>query len=153
MAGGQQVVDHHEIAEVRVLAPADQADAGPRRGLLDPVAVLAVCGDDAEALRRMCQDFQIYAPVRLGEVGDALRERNALRLRQAAHKLYPLMFAFSPVAGNVASELEDHAAQDRLEEAHPLVERLEAMTQELMRLVGDLSLEMLRQQAGRADDP
>jgi hypothetical protein len=33
--------------------------------LLDPVAVLTACGDDAEALRRMCQDFQAYAPARL----------------------------------------------------------------------------------------
>jgi hypothetical protein len=33
------------------------------------------------------------------------------------------------------------------------MERLEAMTQELMRLAGDLSLETLREQAGRADEP
>jgi hypothetical protein len=48
----------------------------------------------------------------------------------------------------VASELKDHAAQDRLEEARPLVQQLEAMTQDLMRLAGGLSLETLRQQAG-----
>jgi hypothetical protein len=53
----------------------------------------------------------------------------------------------------VASDLEDHAAEDQLEEARPLVERLETMTQELMRLAGDLSLETLRQQAERADEP
>ena len=98
-------------------------------------------------LRRMCQDFQTYAPTRLAEVGDALRERDAPRLRQAAHKFCALLFAFSTVAGNVASDLEDHAAQGQLEEAQPLVEQLETMTQELMRLVGGLSLETLRQQA------
>jgi hypothetical protein len=74
-------------------------------------------------------------------------------LRQAAHKFCPLVFAFSTVAGNVASELEDQVAEGQLDEAQPLVERLEAMTQELMRLAGDLSLDALRQQAGRADDP
>ncbi len=92
----------------------------------------------------MCQDFQIYAPARLAELGDALREQDASRLRQAAHKFCSLLFAFSTVAGNVASEVEDVAAQGRLEGARPLVERLETMTRELMRLVGNLSLETLR---------
>jgi CheY-like chemotaxis protein/HPt (histidine-containing phosphotransfer) domain-containing protein len=133
--------------------PPYQADAGERGSLLDPVAVLTACGHYAEGLRGMCQDFQAYAPAQLAEVADALRDRNAPRLRRAAHKFCPLLFAFSTVAGNVASELEDHAAEDQLDEAQPLVERLEAMTQELMRLAGDLSLDALRQQAGRADDP
>jgi PAS domain S-box-containing protein len=123
-----------------------QADAGESRSLLDPAAVLTACGGDAEGLRRMCQDFQTYAPARLAELGDALRDRNALGLRQAAHKFSALLFAFSTVAGNVASDLEDHAAQGQLEEAQPLVGRLETMTQELMRLVGGLSLETLRQE-------
>jgi two-component system, sensor histidine kinase and response regulator len=130
-----------------------QADAGGCGSLLDPVAVLTACGDDEEGLRGMCQDFQTYAPAQLAEVGDALRDRNAPRLRRAAHKFCPLLFAFSTVAGNVASDLEDHAAQDHLEEARPLVERLEAMTQDLMRLAGGLSLETLRQQARRAGEP
>jgi response regulator RpfG family c-di-GMP phosphodiesterase len=124
----------------------------PSSFLLDPVAVLTACGDDAEGLQRLCQDFRTYAPARLAEVGDALRDRNAPRLRQAAHKFCALLFTFSTVAGNVASGLEDHAAQGQLEEAQPLVERLESMTQELMRLVGGLSLESLRQQAEAADD-
>jgi signal transduction histidine kinase/DNA-binding response OmpR family regulator len=129
-----------------------QADAGPSRILIDPVALLTACGDDAEGLRRLGQDFRTFAPARLAEVGDALRERSAPRLRQAAHKFSPLLFAFSTVAGNVASDLEDHAAQGQLEEAQPLVERLEAMTAELMRLVDGLSLETLRHQARIAVD-
>jgi CheY-like chemotaxis protein len=47
--------------------------------------------------------------------------------------------------------LEDQAARGQLEEAPPLVERLETMAQELMRVAGDLSLEYLRQQAGCED--
>jgi len=132
--------------------PPYQADAGESGSLLDPVAVLTACGDDAEGLRGMCQDFQAYAPAQLAEVSDALRDRNAPRLRRAAHKFCPLLFAFSTVAGNVASDLEDHAAQGQLEEAQPLVERLETMTQELMRLVGGLSLETLRHQAEAGDN-
>jgi PAS domain S-box-containing protein len=111
--------------------------------LLDPVAVRTACGDDAGLLRRMCQDLHTYAPARLAELGDALRDGSAERLRQAAHKLTALLFAFSTVAGNVASELEDLAARGQLEEARPLVGRLDAMTRELMRLAGGLSLEAL----------
>ncbi len=129
-----------------------QTDAGPSRDLLDPAAVLSICGDDAEGLRRMCEDFRACAPTRLAEVGNASRERNAEGLRQAAHKLCPWLFAFSTVAGNVASELEDRAAQGQLEEARPLVDRLETMIHELMRLVGGLSLESLRRQAARAEE-
>ena len=115
--------------------------------LLDPVAVLTACGDDAAGLHRMCHDFQTYAPVELAEVCEALRYRDAPRLREAAHKFCALLFAFSTVAGNVASDLEDRAAQDQLEQARPLVERLETMTKELVHLAGGLSFETLRQQA------
>jgi CheY-like chemotaxis protein len=130
----------------------DNVDKEERRGLLDPVAVLTACGGNAEGLRMMCQDFKAYAPAQVAEVGDALRERDAPRLRQATHKFSALLFAFSTVAGNVASDLEDYAAQARLEEAQPLVERLETMTQELMQLAGGLSLETLRQQAELTGD-
>jgi hypothetical protein len=71
-------------------------------------------------------------------------------LRQVAHKFSALLFVFSTVAGNVASDLEDHADQGRLEEAQPLVERLEAMTSELMRLVRGLSLKSLHHEASAA---
>jgi hypothetical protein len=100
----------------------------------------------------MCQDFQTYAPARLAELGDALQDRDAPRLRQAAHKFCPLLLAFSTVAGNLAADLEDNAAQGQLEKAEPLVERLETITEELMRLVGGLSLESLRRQAEAAED-
>jgi hypothetical protein len=114
--------------------------------------VLTACGDDAEGLRRICQDFQTYAPARLAELRDALRNRDAPRLRQAAHKFCPLLLAFSTDAGNLAADLEDNAAQGKLEQALPLVERLETLTQELMQQVGGLSLVALRQLAGAADE-
>jgi hypothetical protein len=62
------------------------------------------------------------------------------------------LFAFSTMAGNVASDLENQAAQGRLDEALPLVEWLEEMAQELLPLVSGLSLESLRRQAEAADD-
>jgi hypothetical protein len=91
-------------------------------------------------------------PARLAEVGEALRDQDAPRLREAAHKLCALLFAFSTAAGDVASDLEDHAAQGRLEEARPLVEQLETMAQELLTLASGLSLETLRHQAEAAGD-
>jgi hypothetical protein len=54
-----------------------------------------------------------------------------------------MLSAFSTAAGDQAADLEDLAARGLLNEALPLVERLETMTQELMRLVGGLSLETL----------
>jgi CheY-like chemotaxis protein len=147
------------LAAIDRLAPAPglsrpvQLAAGEPVRLLDPIAVLRACGDDEEALRGMCRAFQAYLPDRLAEVGAALRTRDAPRLREAAHKLCALLFEFSTVAGDVASDLEDHAAQGRLDEARPLVERLEAMAQELLPLVVGLSLETLRQQAEAEDDP
>ena len=61
--------------------------------------------------------------------------------------------AFSTVAGGVASDLEDHAAQGQLEVARLLMEQLETMAQELMLAVGGLSLETLRQLTVFGDDP
>jgi response regulator RpfG family c-di-GMP phosphodiesterase len=130
-----------------------QTDAGEHTGLLDPVAVLTACGDDAEALRGMCGAFETYLPLRVAEVSDALWAQDAPRLREAAHKLSALLFAFSKIAGNAALDLENEAAQGRLAKAGPLVDRLESMAQELLPLVCILSLETLRHQAGAAYAP
>jgi hypothetical protein len=138
---------------IRGVSHSLQADAGPSRSLLDPVALLTTCADDAEGLRRLCQDFQTYAPSRMAEVREALRDRDAPRLRQAAHKFSALLFAFSTVAGNVASDLEDHAARGQLEEARALVEQLGTITQELLRLVGGLSVDTPRQRIGPSAKP
>jgi PAS domain S-box-containing protein len=127
-----------------------RGDAGQALSLLDPVAVLTACGDDGEGLRRMCRDFRTYAPVGVTEVGQALRDGDAPRLCEAAHKLCALLSAFSTVAGNVASDLEDRAARGRLDEARPLVGQLHAMVDELMPQVDGLSVESLRRQFGAA---
>ena len=132
---------------------AGRQDTGERRRLLDAAALLTACGDDAELLRLICESFQNSVPAQLAEVGTALGGQDATRLREVAHKLCALLFAFSTAAGEVASDLEDHAAQGRLEEAPPLVEQLETMARELLGLVGGLSLETLHQEAEAADEP
>jgi CheY-like chemotaxis protein len=126
--------------------PADRS--GP--GILDPRVLLAACGGDAATLEKICQVLRARLPDHMMAVQDALRERDAARLREAAHKLYGTVGAFSTVVGAVASDLEDQAARGQLEEAWPLVEKLEAMARELIELTGSLSLEALRQQA---EDP
>jgi hypothetical protein len=62
-----------------------------------------------------------------------------------------MLAAFSTVAGGVASELEDHAARGQVQDARPLVGQLETMTEKLLREVGGLSLETLRQQTGASN--
>ncbi len=112
--------------------------------LLDPAVLLLACGEDAEGLHEMCLDFHSYAPTRMAEVANALRDQDGPRLREAAHKLCGLLSAFSTVAGNLASDLEDRAVSGRLDEAQSLVGRLETMTRELHHQLASLTLETLR---------
>ena len=133
-------------AAIERAAGARPAGGAPGPALLDAGVLLAACGGDAAILDSICRTLRARLPDHLRAVQDALRDGHAPRLREAAHKLCGMVTAFSTVAGGVASELEDHAAQGQLEEARPLVGQLETMAQELMRVVGGLSLETLRQQ-------
>jgi two-component system, sensor histidine kinase and response regulator len=116
-------------------------------GLLDARVLWDVCGGDAAVLDKIAQAFRARLPDHLAAVQEALREQDSLRLREAAHKLCGMVAAFSTIAGAVASDLEEHAAQGQLEEARPLVKQIETMTEELIRLASSLSLETLRHQA------
>ena len=120
--------------------------------LLDARVLLAACGSERAILEKICQAFRARLPDHLAAIQETLRERNALRLREAAHKFSGMVAAFSTVAGRVASDLEDQAARGQLEEAPALVERLETMSQELMQLTDGLSLDTLRQQSMVADE-
>jgi CheY-like chemotaxis protein len=122
--------------------------AGP--GLLDPQLLLDACGGEAAILDKIGQAFQACLPDQLKAVQDALRDRDAPRLREAAHKLFGMVAAFSTAAGSVASDLEDQAAQGQLDDARPLVARLATMAGELLRRVDGLSLDALRDQAKAA---
>jgi PAS domain S-box-containing protein len=124
----------------------------PQPALLDPQVLLAACGGDAAILERICQAFRAQLPDHLTAVRDAFRARDALGLRETAHRLYGMVAAFSTMAGGVASDLEDHAAGGALDDARPLVEQLETMARGLMCLVDGLSLETLRHQAAAVDN-
>jgi hypothetical protein len=133
---------------------ADPPEAADHAGLLAPLTLLAACGNNAEGLHELCDDFRAFAPARIAEVVDALHARDAPGLREAAHKLCGLLSVFSKVAGDEASTLEDLAACGQLEEARPLVERLDTLTRELLDQMHDLSCDDLRgQEVGTAVAP
>ncbi|HEY2154154.1 MAG TPA: response regulator, partial [Isosphaeraceae bacterium] len=138
----------------RVLAsfPLSRPNPGTAE-LRDRAALLGACDGDEEGLRDLCGDFLAYAPARMVEVSRALQAGDAPRLREAAHRLAGLLSMFSPAAGDEASDLEDHAAHERLDEARPLVIRLEALVPELVRKVEAISREGLRYGDEAAEDP
>ena len=150
LAAGMDDFLSKPISATDLWAAVERVAAGrPTVNLLDPRAVLAACGGDNDILARICQAFRSGLPGQLEAVQAALRAGKASQLREAAHRLSSMVGAFSAVAGNVVSELEDRAADGQLEAARPLVGRLEVMTQELLAAVDGLSVEALRQQAGR----
>ena len=120
--------------------------ATPRTVLLGADDVRRAVSRIAHEIVERDRDLAATAIIGIRSRGDIL----ATRLREASHKLAGMVSAFSSVAGGVASELEDLAARGQLEEARPLVARLEAMAGELTRLAGGLSIEALRDHAGTA---
>jgi CheY-like chemotaxis protein len=125
----------------------------PRLALLDPPVLLAACGGDSAMLQKMCRSLQSRVPEHLAAVRDALHDQDAPRLREAAHKFYGILSAFSTAAGDQAADLEDLAARRRLPEALPIVEELERCATELARTAGGLTVETLQKMAELADDP
>jgi CheY-like chemotaxis protein len=123
---------------------ATRSETGDLNELLDPGVLLASCGADAESLRGLCRDLRAYAPALIAEVSAALRDRDATRLREAAHKLSGILSAFSTAAAAAASDLEAAADRGDLDEARLLVQRLETMARELILGLEGLSIETLR---------
>src|SRR5262249_28109892 len=115
------------VDRAATLRPAVGRSVSPNSSLLDPRAALAACGGDADILERICQAFRSGLPNQLEAVQAALRDADAARLREAAHRFCGMVSAFSTVAGSVASDLEDCAAAGQLDAARPLVGQLETM--------------------------
>ena len=104
-------------------------------------------------LRKMCRSLESRVPEYLAAIRDAVRAQDAPRLHQAGHKFCGMLSAFSTVAGDQAADLADLAARGLLQEALPVVEQLDEWATELARLAGGITVETLRKQAERADDP
>jgi two-component system sensor histidine kinase/response regulator len=121
------------------------------RRLLDPLAVLSACDDNEEALRLLCRRLREYLPRRMDELAQAARVADAVGVRETAHRLSSLLYAFSTTAGDVASQVEDLAAEGDLAPCAALVLRLEAMTTRLLSQTADLTLEGLHLLRGSSD--
>jgi PAS domain S-box-containing protein len=123
-----------------------------RRDLLDKPVLLAACGSDPTLLGKMCQTLAARVPEHLAALRDALRDRDAPRLREAAHKCCGLLSEFSTVAGDQAGSLEEMAAGAHLEKAAPILEQLELAAQELVKQLEGITVEALRRQAEGLDE-
>jgi two-component system, sensor histidine kinase and response regulator len=123
-----------------------------RRDLLDAPVLLAACGGDANLLGKMCQTLTARIPEQLAALRDALRDRAAPRLREAAHKSCGMLSEFSKAAGDLAGSLEDLAASTQLDRAAHILEQLESMVPQLVEQVAGITVEALRRQAEGLDE-
>jgi hypothetical protein len=117
--------------------------------LLAPKALLAACGGDNRILESICNAFRIGLPNLIAHVLDSFRNRDSMQLREAAHELSGVLAAFSTIGGNLASQIEDLAAEGRLEECHPIVDDLVQNSQEIVRQIDGLTIEQLHSQASQ----
>jgi CheY-like chemotaxis protein/HPt (histidine-containing phosphotransfer) domain-containing protein len=118
-------------------------------GLLDPVSLLAACGRDATLLRSLCRSFRTHAPGLLREARQAVRDREAVRWREAAHRLRGMLSTFSAAAAAMAARLEELGDRGRLDAA-TAVEELSALVEQLVPLLEDLTIERLIDCSGGA---
>jgi hypothetical protein len=77
-----------------------------------------------------------------------LRDQDAPRLREAAHKCCGTFSEFSTVPGDLAGNLEELAAGVQLDKGAPILERLESTVQDLVKQLDGITVEALRRQAG-----
>jgi CheY-like chemotaxis protein/HPt (histidine-containing phosphotransfer) domain-containing protein len=124
--------------------PLTTHDSPLTSGLLDPAALLAACDGDAELLRKMCRHFQTFAPERLAEVSEALRDRDNARLREAAHKVGGMVSSFSATAAEAAALLGRLGSEGKIEEAIQTYDRLSEVVARLIPVLDTLSVEQLR---------
>jgi CheY-like chemotaxis protein/HPt (histidine-containing phosphotransfer) domain-containing protein len=146
-AAMDRVLRKDEVEKIRdeneKTSPADSSSMD----LIDSMVLLGACGGDPAMLRKMCRRLQSLVPDDLAAVRDALHDQDALRLREAAHKLYGTLSAFSTVAGDQAADLEDLAARTQLADAAPILEQLETMANELVKAADGITVEALHRQA------
>ena len=100
------------------------------RDLLDARTLLAACDNDPTLLRKMCQTLTARVPEHLAAMRDALRDRDASRLRETAHKCCGMLSEFSTAAGDLAGNLEDLAASKHLDQCHLILQQLESIADE-----------------------
>src|SRR5262249_53753135 len=135
------------LAAIHRVLSAHSSRPSRRQDLLDAPVLLAACGGDATLLRKMCQKLTARVPEHLASLREAVRDHDAARLREAAHKCCGMLSEFSAAAGDLAGSLEDLAAGARLDKAAPILEQLETVAHELVKQIDGITVEALRRQA------
>ena len=113
---------------------------------------MAACGGDPALLGKMCQTLAARVPEHLAALRDALRDQDASRLREAAHKCCGMLSEFSAAAGDLAGSLEDLAASTQLDQAAPILEQLETIAEELVKQIDGITVDALRRQIEGMDE-
>ena len=119
--------------------------------LVAPV-LLAASGCNPNLLGKMCQTLTARVPEHLAALREALRDQDAPRLREAAHKCCGMLSEFSAAAGDLAGSLEDLAAGTQLDQAAPILEQLETIAQELVKQADGITVDALRRQVEGMDE-
>jgi CheY-like chemotaxis protein len=127
-----------------------RGEAVPAHDLLDAATLLTACDGDPGLLGQMIAVFQAGAASHLSCVSEAIVNRNAADLREAAHKLVGLVSAFSTRAAETASSLEQSAASGQLNGAAEHYATLSDMIENLGPLLASLSVEDLKSRLERA---
>src|SRR4029077_13477010 len=112
------------LAAIDRVLRAQSSRPSRRRDLLDAPVLLAACGGDPTLLRKLCQTLTARVPEHLAALREALRDQDASRVREAAHKCWGMLSEFSPVAGDLAGSLEDLTAGGQVDKAAPILEQL-----------------------------
>ena len=140
------------LAAIDRVLSAHSSRSSRRQDLLDAPVLLAACGGDPTLLGKMCQTLTARVPEHLAALREALRDQDAPRLREAAHKCCGMLSEFSTVAGDLAGHLEDIAGGARLSEAPRILAQLEAIAHELVKQADGITVEALRSQAEGRDE-
>ncbi len=111
--------------------------------LLSSRVLFAACGGDATILSKIRAALHARLPDDLAALEAAVQSGDAPRVRDRAHRLAGMVSAFSRPAGDLASEVAERAELADLSAVAELVETLRAMSQELLELTRELTLEDL----------
>ena len=120
---------------------ADGANRPEAREVIDAATLLAVCGDDPEILLDLHSMLSGRFPEDLRDLERALAARDFPRLGELAHFVKGMLVNFSALAGELASDLEDAAAEQHVERARTALTGLNELAPALLKSPDSLSSE------------
>ena len=133
-----------------IAAPAENFElrSEPEVGsLLSPDVLLSSCGGDEQMLAKICESFRRHVPQQLSAIKDAAK-KTMHRICARPPISWPGLwrhFRLRPLS--CASEVEDLAAANRINEFRGAVALLEETTEKLLQELDELSIAHLQKQA------